>query len=109
MPLESVPSSALELDKYRNVCAQGVQSVLGSSEGRKAAEQGYGAWLGFYNGNKRNCGSWNNAQLVEAANLFSVSLGFAPGQPPRLEKKTVGKMGLKGVPGLRLADSANYR
>ena len=40
---------------------------------------------------------------VEAANLFSLTLGFSPGEPPALEKKTVGKMGLKGVAGLRLA------
>lgn len=113
MPLEEAGGAALQLDKYRAVCREGVQRVLRDSEGRKAAEQAYGAWLGFYNGNKKNCGSgWNNAQLVEAANLFSLTLGFSPGEPPALEKKTVGKMGLKGVPGLRLLASsgpAGYR
>lgn len=105
MPLETVTAEQLEVEKYRAVAEKGVTTLLRDSEGHKAGEQAYGAWLGFYNGNKRNCGGWNNAQLVEAANLFSLTLGFAQGQPPALEKKTVGKMGLRGVPGLRLAAS----
>lgn len=113
MPLEVMPKAALELDKYRAICRAAVEKLLRDSEGRKAAEQAYGAWLGFYNGNKKNCGGWNNTQLVEAANLFSLTLGFSPGEPPALEKKTVGKMGLKGVPGLRLVNTqqggGNYR
>ena len=39
--------------------------------------------------------------LVEHANDYSVMLGLA--EPPALPKKTIGKMGLKGVPGLRIA------
>lgn len=108
MPLETLTTESLDLEKYRAVCQAGVDKMLRNTEGRKAAEQGYGAWLGFYNGNKKNCGGWNNTMLVEAANHFACTLGFPRGEPPALEKKTVGKMGLKGVAGLRLADPS-YR
>ena len=59
----------------------------------------YAAWLGFY---KSAPGmSMGAAQVVELANAFSRIIGCA--EPPELEAKTVGKMGLKGVPGLRIA------
>ena len=103
VPLERSSKASLDLEKYNSICDVAVQRVLQEPEGRKAAEQAYGAWLGFYNGNKKNCGGWNNSQLVEAANEFSVTLGFPEGEPPALEKKTIGKMGLKGVPGLRIS------
>lgn len=109
MSLETVPPQGLNIDKYRDVCEVGIHRLILDREGRKAAEQAYSAWLGFYNGNKKNCGNWTNSQLVEAANLFSVVLGFKVGEPPYLEKKTVGKMGLKGVPGLRIVNSFNKR
>ena len=66
---------------------------------RKSAEQAYVAWLGFYNSNLRKCG-WDKEKLVEMANLFSTYMALP--QVPFLEKKTVGKMGLKGVSGLRV-------
>lgn len=63
------------------------------------ASQAYAAWLGFY---KSAPGlSMSTSQLVGTANEFSSIIGCA--EPPELEAKTVGKMGLKGVPGLRIA------
>merc|ERR1719296_160315 len=60
----------------------------------------YQAWLGFYNSNLRAMG-WSQAELVSQANDWSVHCcGLA--EPPSLQAKTVGKMGLKGVPGLRI-------
>ena len=60
----------------------------------------YQAWLGFYNSHMRKL-RWSQAQLVQTANDFSRDvLGLA--SPPPLEAKTVGKMGLKGVPGLNV-------
>ena len=83
----------------------------------------YQAWLGFYNSQSRL--PWNKEQLVgdknlppkisparcvfvcfmycvqvQQANHYSSIMGLA--MPPALEKKTIGKMGLKGVPGLRI-------
>ena len=66
----------------------------------KSACQSYQAWLGFYNGWLRKLG-WNKQQLVEQANFYAQCIGCP--YPPRLERKTVGKMGLKGVPGLNIA------
>jgi ATP-dependent RNA helicase MSS116 len=83
-------------------------------------EMAYQAWLGFYNSQGRL--PWTKEQLVlspprvcvcvcvacltlpieqvQQANNYSAIMGLA--MPPALEKKTIGKMGLKGVPGLRI-------
>lgn len=44
---------------------------------------------------------WDTAQLVREANQFALE-GLQSPEVPALQKKTVGKMGLKGVPGLVL-------
>ncbi|KAG0564623.1 hypothetical protein M758_8G120800 [Ceratodon purpureus] len=64
-----------------------------------AKEKAYQAWLGYYN----SCTvlKWDKPTLVKRANLFSTTLGLH--QPPALMKKTVGMMGLRNVPGLRIA------
>lgn len=78
-----------------------VTRALGAVEGhielKKSAEQAYGAWLGYYNSNLKNCG-WDKPTLVQFANAMASFFGLR--NQPRLLKKTVGKMGLKGVPGL---------
>jgi ATP-dependent RNA helicase MSS116 len=66
----------------------------------KAAAQAYVAWLGFYNSNTRRCG-FNKAQLVQVANEFAAIIGCR--YTPSIERKTIGKMGLKNVPGLNIA------
>lgn len=70
-----------------------------STQLTKSAEQCYQAWLGFHNSNLRALG-WDKRKLVETANLYAILIGCR--EPPALEKRTVGKMGLKGVQGLRL-------
>ena len=61
---------------------------------------GYQAWLGFYNSHLRKL-RWSQEELVARANGFALEcLGLR--EPPPLEAKTVGKMGLKGVPGLNI-------
>jgi len=62
-------------------------------------ERAYAAYLGYYNSNLKRIGL-NKPALVELANHFSRTIGFK--DPPKLQKKTVGKMGLKGTPGLRI-------
>ena len=59
----------------------------------------YQAWLGFYNSNLKLL-RWSKEDLVAEANDWFASLGQS--EPPALLAKTVGKMGLKGVPGLRV-------
>lgn len=58
----------------------------------------YQSWLGYYNSYK---GIFpDKSDLVSRANQFSSTIGLS--EPPALMKKTIGKMGLKGVPGLRI-------
>jgi ATP-dependent RNA helicase MSS116 len=62
-----------------------------------AKEKAYQAWLGYYNSAKML--AMDKKELVRLANFFSYTLGMD--QPPILMKKTIGMMGLRGVPGLR--------
>jgi ATP-dependent RNA helicase MSS116 len=71
--------------------------VPGNAELKAATEQAYRAWLGYYNGNLRKCG-FDKPSLVQEANRVAGYLGLV--QQPSLLKKTVGMMGMKGVPGL---------
>jgi ATP-dependent RNA helicase MSS116 len=78
------------------------QNVLRSNfdhDLRTCGEQAYQAWLGFYNSNLRSCG-WDKNNLVVMANRYAQTIGFQ--SPPALEAKTIGKMGLKGIPGLNI-------
>lgn len=70
---------------------------------RGEAESAYRAWMGFYNGNLKTCG-WDKSQLVAQANAWSSMIGLA--EVPTIEAKTIGKMGLKGTPGLRIGQSS---
>ena len=60
----------------------------------------YQAWLGFYNSSLRTLG-WSQRDLVDRGNQW-VTECAGQREPPALQAKTVGKMGLKGVPGLRI-------
>ena len=83
--------------------AKNVSKVLARVQGNEklhtSAEQAYQAYLGFYNSYAKKIG-WSSARLVEESNEFSRCIGLK--EIPFLLKKTVGKMGLKGVPGLRV-------
>lgn len=62
--------------------------------------QHYAAELGYRKGMLRKMG-WNAERLVREANAYAVDFMGCPEPPPML-KSTVGKMGLKGVPGLNV-------
>lgn len=64
-----------------------------------AKNQAYVSFLGFTKTLTKVHGL-NPAAVVALANRYSASLGLAT--PPTLEARTVGKMGLKGVPGLNV-------
>lgn len=65
------------------------------------------AWLGYYKAFCRPLG-WSPTALVQAANKFAanelryVSEGADAGLPPPVHKMVIGKMGLKGVPGINI-------
>ena len=83
-------------------CAEATARV--SEELRAKA---YVAWLGAHNTELRKLG-WNKGTLVAKANAYArASLGLS--EPPELDVRTVGKMGLKGVPGLRTDGGAKAR
>lgn len=58
----------------------------------------YQAWLGYYNGHMKGL-HWDKALLVAAANEFARD-GLHAVSTPAIQKSTVGKMGLRGTPGL---------
>jgi ATP-dependent RNA helicase MSS116 len=103
MPLKRIPSSSLNL--LHPSIAGPVGQVLGrvdrTSDLKKSAKKAYQAWLGYYNGKLRACG-WDKRKLVEEANAFSRIIGLS--EIPGLQRKTIGMMGLKGTPGLRIAE-----
>jgi ATP-dependent RNA helicase MSS116 len=94
-----VNPAALNIPVVKQISETALVNVARHADFQKAAEQAYGAWLGFYNSNLRKCG-WDKPELVVHANEFSRHLGLL--EVPYLEKKTVGKMGLKGTPGLKV-------
>lgn len=70
----------------------------------KLKDMAYQAWLGYYNSCK---GVFRDKEtLVQQANAFAGVMACA--QQPALLKKTIGLMGLKGVPGLRIDASVGH-
>ncbi|KAL3816983.1 hypothetical protein ACHAXA_010103 [Cyclostephanos tholiformis] len=97
MPLELMPVPVTA--RVSGIALTAVRNVSTDKVLRNSAEQAYRAWLGYYNGHLKKV-RWDKKRLVEQANLFGTEVGLA--DQPSIEKKTVGKMGLKGVPGLKI-------
>ena len=104
MKLIVVNKDDLNLDSFTSMTTNSLSNVDNNSNLKDSASKAYGAWLGFYNGNLKKCG-WDKPNLVQQANFYATTLGLS--EQPALEKKTIGKMGLKGVPGLKIGDSGN--
>ncbi|CAJ1954766.1 unnamed protein product [Cylindrotheca closterium] len=98
MPLESVDVPELN-NRLDDAMTQALNGVNDNKSLKESAEQAYRAWLGYYNGQLKKVG-WNKIALVKEANQWASDVGLK--SQPALLKKTVGKMGLKGVPGLKL-------
>jgi ATP-dependent RNA helicase MSS116 len=64
----------------------------------------YQGWLGYYKTFMKTMG-WSVDDLVREANLFALQ-GLECPEVPGLERKTIGKMGLKGVDGLVVLPNA---
>lgn len=62
----------------------------------------YSASLGYYK-SKLKAMRLNATQLVKQMNAFSLEGMYLP-EIPALQKTLIGKMGLKGIPGLRIAE-----
>lgn len=97
-PIEPYPAS----DKIQNDSSLGNEIYHNlQSIDPKSKQKAYSAYLGFMKGflNKMQM---NGGDLVRMANDFALK-GMKSGEIPEMEKKTIGKMGLKGVPGIRYA------
>ena len=70
-------------------------------------KKAYLAWLGYYNGliGKKRL-NWSKERLVEEANAWCAVMGWREKKTPGLTKRLLGKMGLKGTPGLRVEEAA---
>ena len=98
MPLQSEPVPSLP-SNLGQAMDRAVQNVTSNKSLGESGEQAYRAWLGYYNGHLKKVG-WDKKRLVQEANQWAKDVGLK--QQPSLQKKTIGKMGLKGVPGLRI-------
>lgn len=78
-----------------------IRSQLSTLENK---EKVYQAWLGYYKTFMKTM-RWTPEELVRQANTFAIEGLLCP-EVPALERKTIGKMGLKGVPGLVAAPNA---
>ncbi|KAG0143812.1 hypothetical protein CROQUDRAFT_660791 [Cronartium quercuum f. sp. fusiforme G11] len=93
MPLKPHPSLALDHAETHAALDQIDQ---------KEKDQAYQAWLGYYKGRMKLCG-FSPERLVQVANDYvREGLRYQSELMPGLLAKTVGMMGLKGVPGLRI-------
>lgn len=80
--------------------------VLAVAAGMEEDARGkvYQGWLGFYK-NVMKALRWDASRLVEEGNQFALE-GMVCPEIPTLQKSTVGKMGLKGVRGLKVGPDA---
>lgn len=99
--LQEMPLNEANIAEYGSqfLLKTAISNLSKDQDLRNSAEMAYRAWLGFYNGHLKKVG-WSKATLVQHANQWSRDIGL--NEQPTLLKKTVGKMGLKGVQGLRL-------
>ena len=98
MPLELMPVP-ISSPKVANITLRAIRNVTIDKGLRNSAEQAYRAWLGYYIGQLKKV-RWDKKKLVEQANLWASEIGLP--EQPSIEKRTVGKMGLKGVLGLKI-------
>jgi ATP-dependent RNA helicase MSS116, mitochondrial len=92
------PRPTPETIQQVNAELQPILTALPDEEKSKA----YRAWMGYYNTYLKRMG-WTKTDLIREAGLLAVSaFGWTERIPPPIEPKTVGLMGLKGLPGLNI-------
>ena len=95
--LTEVALDSINIGQYAPVVNSCISKVGDNRDLLTGANQAYQAHMGFYNSNLRKL-NINKAELVQMSNQFAVTIGCR--EQPKLLAKTVGKMGLKGTPGL---------
>lgn len=105
-----IPRNDELLDLLSNPIATDTNDMLTTATGmirsskkrQSSARSAYQAFLGFYLGKMKIMRMSKKDDLVTVANIFSGQLGLP--EVPSLTKQLVGKMGLKGVRGITIAD-----
>ncbi|KAI9928654.1 hypothetical protein MW887_001870 [Aspergillus wentii] len=87
-------------------CADAVTQAMYAIDEEKK-QRAYSSFIGFFAGSGllRQL-RLDKAGLVQLANDMAMN-GMACPEPPPMEKKTIGKMGLKGVPGFNYASGGD--
>lgn len=101
--VQDLPIKRASLPEMHSEMISRVQHAIANVD-LSAKEYAYHAWLGYYNSVKAI--GRDKTRLVELANQFSRSIGLE--QQPELLRKTAAKMGLKGIPGLRIKKKIIY-
>lgn len=84
-------------------CAQGVAQAMYSID-EETKQRAYSSFIGFFAGSGLlKPLRLDKAGLVQLANEMAIKAMACP-EPPAMDKKVIGKMGLKGVSGFRYAD-----
>jgi superfamily II DNA/RNA helicase len=89
------PESQELLDEVRRRVGRGDKILT------KSAKGAYQAFLGYYLGQMKRMRMKRKEELVEIANDIALQSGLH--EPPSITKQLVGKMGLKGVAGIKLS------
>lgn len=99
----------LELNKWKldsssgqskNIMHEVSKAVRGTAVSTR--EKCYQAWLGYYKGLLGKL-KWSKEELVDQVNCYSKEVLGLDNQP-KLQKSTIGKMGLKGIRGLLIGE-----
>eukprot|EP00039_Didymoeca_costata_P002991 m.64366 g.64366 ORF g.64366 m.64366 type:complete len:612 (+) comp11644_c0_seq2:132-1967(+) len=108
--IQDLPTTERKLSRDKEMIAEATQKTrIGLSKiPRHSFTLAYQAWLGYYNSNLRKL-KWSKEDLVYTANLWICSVMGYGEEPPRLLAKTVGKMGLRGIPGLLVEQGGGGR
>ncbi|KAF7879714.1 uncharacterized protein EAF02_007884 [Botrytis sinoallii] len=102
-----MPRAHFQMDIERNPISTNTPQNLSSANDvlRVASKMDnhsktYQAWLGYYK-NHLKLMKWDNAELVRQGNVYAKE-GLGAPETPTLYRGIVGKMGLKGTPGLTI-------
>lgn len=96
LPIKQYSTAALNVtSKHTNLAETAIRSTPVDER-----EKAYSAWLGFYKGFLGKFG-WDAKALVSWANVMATQ-AWGLEEVPEMEARTIGKMGLKGVPGLNV-------
>ncbi|EXJ87670.1 hypothetical protein A1O1_04594 [Capronia coronata CBS 617.96] len=94
----------IKIQDYPSTLQYGIEDIEPALADLDGKPRIYQAWLGYYKTHMKSL-RWSATELVREANQFALQ-GLDCPDVPALEKSTIGKMGLKGVPGLVIAPNA---